>query len=103
MSLTQFQDDDRTFQLMQNSWATRLNPLLANPMNACVILKNISLLSASNPNVVNHKLGKGLQGWFIVGQNAQANLWDSQASNQTPQLTLNLNTSADVIVTLAVF
>lgn len=103
MSLVQFQSDDRNFQMMQNSWAADLNPLLQNPLNNTLILKNISLLAASNPNVVNHKLGRTLQGWFVVRQRASASVYDSQDSNQTPQLTLNLKTDNNVVVDIAVF
>lgn len=101
--LTKFQGGDNAFQLLQTSWANSLNPLLLNPLNTILILKQIKLLAASSPNVVNHKLGQALQGWFIVGQNAAASIHDQQVQNQTPQLTLNLITSADVTVNLAVF
>lgn len=103
MSLPQFQNDDRAFQLMQSSWASQLDPMLLNPLNRVTILKNVSLLSASNPNVVNHLLQRNLQGWFVIRQRASAIVWDSQDSNQTPSLTLNLRASADVTVDLAVF
>lgn len=89
--------------MMQNSWASQLDPLISNPVNQTLILKKVSLLSASNPNVVNHLLGRNLQGWFIVRSRAQATIWDTQDTNQSPQLTLNLKTSADVTVDIAVF
>jgi len=102
-TLAQFQDDNRSFQLMQNSWASALNPVINNPLNNCNVLSGIKLLAASNPNVVNHKLGRTLQGWFIVGQNASAIIYDAQSTNQSPNLTLNLKTSADVTINIAVF
>lgn len=88
---------------METSWASYLNPLLLNPLNNVTILKNVSLLAASNPNVVNHKLGRTLQGWILIGINAAAEVFDTQANNSTPQLTLNLKTTADCKVNLAVF
>lgn len=54
-SLTQFQSDDRTFQMMQNSWAAQINPLLANPMASGLFLKGIVLTTGAN--VINHLLG----------------------------------------------
>lgn len=101
MSLPQFQDDNRAFQLMQNAWATAINPFLRNPANQSLILKNIPLKTGSN--VVNTLLGRTLQGWSVVRQRASASIWDSQDTNQTPQLTLVLNTSADVTIDLEVF
>ncbi len=103
MQLTQFQSNDRDFQLMQNSWAAVINPIINNPSNQAIILKQVVLLAASNPNVVNHRLGRNLQGWRLVRVRSQATIWDSQDSNQTPNLTLNLKTSADVTVDLEVF
>lgn len=102
-TLPQFQDDNRNFQLMQNQWGAILNPFLNNPANQSLILKNVALLSASNPNVVNHLLGRKLQGWKLIRVRAQATIWDTQDTNQSPQLTLNLKTSADVTVDLEVF
>lgn len=103
MALTQFNGGDLSFQLLQDSWAAKLEPLLKNPVNNVTILKNVSLLAASNPNVVNHLLGRKLQGWFIVRQRAAASVYDAQDTNQSPTLTLNLRTSADVTVDIAVF
>lgn len=89
--------------MMQNSWAADINPVINNPPNKSNVLKNVSLLSASNPNVINHLLGRVLQGWKIVRQRAQSQIWDTQDSNQTPNLTLNLKCSADVTVDIEVF
>jgi hypothetical protein len=88
-------------QLLQTSWAAQRNPLLDNPLNSVSILQSVVL--ASGDNTINHKLGKKLQGWFIVGQNASATFYDKQSSNSTPQLTLVLNASGAVTVNLAVF
>lgn len=99
--LTIFQSPFQDLQLMQTSWASQLNPLLSNPLNNVQILSGI--LIASGDNQVNHKLGRKLQGWFVVGQNASATFYDKQASNKTPQLTLALTASANVTISLAVF
>lgn len=99
--LTQFQSDDRDFQLLQNSWASQLNPLLDNPSLKSIILENIVLTSGTN--VVNHKLGRKLQGWRIVRQRSAASVYDNQDANQQPALTLVLVSSANVSVNLEVF
>lgn len=101
MSLPQFQDDNRAFQMMQNQWATQLNPVLANPANNSLILKSITLQVGSN--IVNHKLGRKLQGWTLVRKRAAGEIYDTQDSNQTPQLTLLLVSDSVVTVDIEVF
>lgn len=87
---------------MQSQWAAAINPVLVNPLNNANILKNQSLVSG--PNVINHRLGASLQGWSIVRmRGVAASIYDTQDTNQTPQLTLNLNSSTAVVVDLMVF
>jgi hypothetical protein len=90
-----------TLTQTQQQWASILNPLLSNQLTQGQLLTGVTLKDGQN--VVNHKLGRPLVGWFVVGQNAMASLWDSQASNQTPQLTLVLNSNAAVTVALWCF
>ena len=101
MSLPQFQNDDEVFGKMQNQWATYLDPLLANPANKSLLLKNVNLTACANS--VNHLLARKLQGWKIVRQRAAAQVYDTQDSNPIPQLTLTLIASAPVVVDLEVF
>lgn len=89
------------WDLADDRWAAIINPLLKSPANNSLILKNISLLAGNN--VVNHRLGQNLQGWSIVRQRASGTVYDSQDSNQTPQLTLVLIASAPMVVDLMVF
>ena len=99
--LVQFQDNDRTFQLMQNSWASMLNPLLQNPSLQSTILPQIVLKSGTN--TINHRLGRKLQGWRTIRINAAATLYDLQDTNPHPELTLQLVSNAPVTVYLEVF
>lgn len=101
--LPSFQSDDLQLNLMQDRWSSILQPILSRPQNKSTILKNVILLAASNPNVVNHLLQANLQGWKIIRQRASAIVWDQQDTNATPQLTLHLRTSADVTIDLEVF
>lgn len=87
--------------LMQTQWSQAIDPVISNPTNNTSILKNISLVTGAN--VVNHRLGHPLQGWQVIRQRAAASIYDTQDSNQTPQLTLNLVSSAPVVVDLEVF
>jgi hypothetical protein len=100
-TLPQFQSDDRVVQMMQNAWASQINPILNNPTNNSLILKKIDLISGTT--VVPHKLGRKLQGWKIVRQRASASIYDDQDNNQMPQLTLRLISSAAVTVDIEVF
>lgn len=83
---------------MQTKWAGQLNPLLSNPINSVLVLKNISLLTGDN--VINHLLDRVQQGWFLTDIQGAADIYRSAAFNK---LTLTLNTSADVIVSIGVF
>lgn len=88
-------------ELLSTQWSQAIDPVISNPLNNASILKNIVLTTGAN--VVNHKLGRTLQGWWIIRQRAAASVYDTQDTNQMPQLTLNLNSSANVVVDLAVF
>ena len=86
---------------MQTTWAQQLNPVIYNELLQGQLLTNISLINGNN--VVNHKLGRKLIGWFIVGINAPATIYDTQSTNQSPQLTLDLVSSADCLCNMWVF
>lgn len=88
-------------QQTQNTWATAIDPVLSNLLVQGQILTGISLINGTT--VVNHKLGRKLVGWFIVGINAAATIYDNQATNQTPQLTLSLTSNAAATANIWVF
>lgn len=85
----------------QDKWAAQLNPILKNPTVNTLVLKNQSLITGTN--VINHKLGRVLQGWYPSRLRASATLYDTQDTNQTPQLTLVLVASAPVVADIVVF
>lgn len=87
--------------LMQTSWAAQLDPLLVCPLTKGQLLQGIELSIGANS--VNHKLGRKLIGWFVVGIDGVAAIYDTQASNQMPQFTLQLVSDAEVTVNLWVF
>jgi hypothetical protein len=66
-----------------------------------VLLKNLSL--SSGINLVQHKLGRKIQGWIVVRQRADARIWDDQDNNVNVTTTLKLETSAAVEVDLWIF
>lgn len=99
--LTQFQTEETPFRLMQNSWATQLNPMLANPSLQSIILQDISIIAGTN--TINTKLGRKLQGWRIIRINAAATIYDAQSTNSMPDLTLVLISNAPATISLEVF
>lgn len=58
---------------------------------------------ASGSQRLEHKLGRKLIGWQVIGKNAAADIWDSQATELKPELFLTLNASGAVTVKLWVF
>lgn len=90
-----------TLPEMQTKWANQINPVLRNPTINTLVLQDVSLSTGANS--ISHKLGRRLQGWYITRIRASATVYDTQDTNQTPQLTLNLVSSAPVVVDLVVF
>lgn len=93
-----FKSDDINLMLMQTKWKSELDPILSNPMTDMFILKNVSLAVGSN--VINHKLGRTQQGWFLTDINGTGTVYRSAGFND---LTLTLTSSAAVTVSIGVF
>lgn len=98
MSVTIFQDPNANFMNFQTKLATQLNPLLANPVTKVTFLNNVALSNGST--VINHLLGRKMQGWFIVDITGAATIYRSSPLNDK---TLTLTSSAAVTVNLGVF
>jgi hypothetical protein len=86
---------------MQTTWAQALNPVIANPIVKGLILEQVQLVTGTN--VINHKLGRKLQGWYTTRVRSAVSLYDQQDTNQTPELTLIIVASAPATINLAVF
>jgi hypothetical protein len=84
---------------MQENVEEVVAPLLKNPLLDGQILSNIELTTGSNS--ISHKLGRKLQGWVIVDKDDNSNIYRETSS--TPTLTLVLNSSANVTISLYVF
>jgi hypothetical protein len=84
--------------LMNPILASTLNPLIANPLNYCQLLQNISLVSGVN--VINHKLGRQMVGWFFTDIQGIASVYRSGLLNA---FTLTLTSNAPVLVSIGVF
>lgn len=100
--LPSFNTKINEFSLMQNSWATILQPIVNLPINSGRLIKDIVL--ASGTNTINHKLGRKLQGWIVTRMSGSfVQLYDLQNTNQMSDLTLILNSSAAGNIDLFVF
>lgn len=86
---------------MQTRWASILNPVLSNELLNGHVLENVELISGVN--VINHQLGRPLQGWLLVRQRAAGTVYDQQDSAAFPTLNLVLNASAPMKVNIYVF
>lgn len=101
-NLEEPQDVLRVINTLQNNIENSFNPIVSNIQNDSTILQNIQLLAGQN-NIVNHTLNRNLMGYNIIRLRANSIVWDTQDSNPSPNLTLWLSCSANVIVDLEVF
>lgn len=100
--LPSFNTSDTALGRMQSTWAAILNKFVDLPLLQGIQLKNISLVTGAN--VINHKLGRAPQGYIVTRfQVAGSLIYDTQATNQMPELTLNLTSSANTTVDLWVY
>lgn len=90
-----------TLQQTQNTWASKIDPILSNLLVQGQLISNINLLTGTN--TINHRLDRKLIGWFIVRIKGPAQIYDTQDTNNYPDLTLELTSDANVSVSLWVF
>lgn len=100
-AIAKVQTDNREVNQLQSNILSYLNTLGQNALLSGAILQKQSLISGSN--TINHKLNRPLQGWFIIRQRSGAAIYDDQDNNTTPNRTLILISSADVVVDIFVF
>lgn len=86
---------------METKWASIINPFISNPSLSSSIINNVSLKNGTT--VINHLLGRKLQGWRLCRVRGPATIYDNQDKNQTPELTLVLISNAVVDVDIEVF
>lgn len=102
LSLPIFHTEDKNISLLQTNWAAQLNPIIQLPLSNSILLPLISL--SMGDNVINHRLGRNLQGWIVTRmENAFVELFDKQSTNQMKDKTLILNSSAVGLIDLIVF
>lgn len=101
MKLPLIHSTDTELNLIQTKWKSLIDPILGNPLIDGRLIKGVNLINGTT--IINHLLGRDLVGYIIVGINGIAEIFDNQASNQTPDLTLSLTSNAAVTVNLWVF
>lgn len=87
--------------LANPKWAATINPLLGNPLVQGLVLENVLLKTGAN--TIPHLLGRKLVGYLIILNSAAVTFYDSQRTNQRPDLNLILNASGPSTVSLYVF
>lgn len=92
---------DSDLATVQRNLVRVLQPIFNTPILGGNLLTNQTLVTGLNS--INHGLGRNLNGWIPVRIRSSATFFDSQDTNKTPQLTLALNSSADVIADIYVF
>lgn len=83
---------------MQSRWKSILDPILSNPLNDVRILPMVLLKTGDN--IIDHRLGKKMQGWVITDLNGAAVIYRSAPLNDK---TITLNSNANVTIALGVF
>ena len=63
----------------------------------------VPLVAGGVDNIVNHGLGRSVQGWTVVDKNANADVWQSTATNNFKDKQILLRASAAVTVKLYIF
>ena len=87
-----------SWELANPLWASTLNPIIANPQSGAQIITGFQL--QTGVNIINHKLGRLMQGWSIVDINAAITYYRSAPMNDK---TLTLTCSGPAIVNIEVF
>ena len=98
MELPYIQSDSLTISLLQTRWRSILNPLLALPTSNASLLTDFELINGTT--IINHKLGRKMQGWVITDVNAAATIYRSMPLNDK---TLTLVSDAACTISLMVF
>lgn len=98
MNLPKIKNDNQALQIMQDKWASILNPLLSKPISNSNFLQNVTIVTGNN--VINHLLDRKQQGWIVADIDGFATLARNAPFNDK---TLTLVSSGPCNVNLVVF
>jgi hypothetical protein len=100
MALPYIQSNNQDIMLLQTKWVPQINPVLASSQVQGLQLTNIPL--SSGTNVINHKLGRAYQGYYVTGMHGNfVQLYDTPSP--MPTLTLVLQSSGAGNIDLFVY
>lgn len=88
-----------SWELANPKWAATINPVLANPIVNGNLIENFHV--GSGNNVINHSLGRKIQGYQVVRNSANVTFYDAESSQ--PSLTFILIASGAATISLYVF
>lgn len=89
---------DTDLSLLTTKWKAILDPVIKNPLNGVLILKNIVLINGETK--IPHLLSQMQQGWFVTDSNAAATIYRSKPLNSD---FLYLTSNVAVTISLGVF
>lgn len=92
---------DPALMRMQSGIVDKLNFILSVPFLNGILLEAVVLSSGNN--IINHKLGRTIRGYFVTNQNAAASIYNSSPATLNFEQQIQLNASAGVTVDLWVF
>lgn len=94
---------DYNIQKVQDALESALKSIEADsPIIPGRLINDVALTSGT-ASTISHGLGRKLRGYIVVLRNANATVWDDQATNTNSTRTLILNASANVTISLWVF
>lgn len=100
-ALTKLNTDSREQNQVQSNTEQALAPLVRNPLNNGVLLRDVVL--AVGNNIIEHKMLRKPLGYIITSQSGVSNFYDNLSLDVETKLNFNLNSSAAVTVSLWVF
>lgn len=92
---------DAAVQKLQDSLYDYSQPITNSAIIDGIQLTEVHLVSASNPTLVEHKLGRIPLGYIVTSRSTNSQVWNSEP--QLPSKNLALNCSADCIVGIWVY
>jgi hypothetical protein len=95
--LPYLQTSDPELNQLQTKWKSQLDPVLAQALAQGIVLKSVKI--ATGQTILNHLLGRVLQGFFLTDINGAATIYRSAPKNAlTLTLTSNASVTADIFV-----
>lgn len=101
--IDRLQTKDPELNRVQDRILQAVNPALAHFLLGAQLLEGVSLVTGTND--VDHKLGRRIAGWWIVGMDAGVTIYDILAGETEAERrrVLRLESSGNATVSLVVF